>query len=175
MKGDRPVSAQIAGLEGLLSDLARFPAALRRQTASAPAAVLDFEPADWTGSPAEYMTIRQQVCHLRDIEIDGYHQRIGRTLAEDRPFLPSIDGHALCIERKYAEEPLEAALSAFEAARAETVEKLKALRANDLSRTAGFEGYGEVTLLGIVHYLASHDYQHMAGIHWLAAKYVRPA
>lgn len=167
--------APTASLEGLLSDLAEFPAALRRQTASALAAILDFAPSDWTGSPAEYMTIRQQVCHLRDIEIDGYHQRIGRTLAEDRPFLASIDGHALSVERRYSEVSLDAALAAFEKARAETIRTLTALRAEDLSRTAEFEGYGEVTLLGIIHYLASHDCQHMAGIHWLAAKYARPA
>ncbi len=166
--------APTPSLDGILNDLSQFPAALRRQTASATAAVLDFAPADWTGSPAENMTIRQQVCHLRDIEIDGYHQRIGRTLSEDHPFLASIDGHALSIERRYTQASLEAALLAFETARAETVATLTALRAEDLSRTAEFEGYGDVTLLGVIHYLASHDCQHMAGIHWLAAKYARP-
>ena len=156
--------------DGLLAGLAAFPATLRRQISGLSPSVLDFVPSDWTGSPAENLTIRQQVCHLRDIETDGYHQRIARTLAEERPFLPSIDGHALAVERRYAAEAPAAALGAFEAARAKTIRMLKNVTAGALLRTADFEGQGRVSLLAIVHLLASHDSQHVSGIHWLLAR-----
>jgi hypothetical protein len=33
-----------------------------------------------------------------------------------------------------------------------------------------FEGYGPVTLRALVHYLCSHDQQHLAGLQWLLGK-----
>ncbi len=120
------------------------------------------------------MTIRQQVCHLRDIEIDGYHKRFARILEEDRPFLASIDGAALVTARRYDETPVAMAVEAFAAARGETIRLLSALRPADFSRIAEFEGQGDVTLLGLAHLLASHDHQHLAGVHWLQAKWASP-
>lgn len=160
--------------DGLLADLAAFPATLRRRVGGLSPSALDFAPSDWTGSPAENLTIRQQVCHLRDIETDGYHQRIARTLAEERPFLPSIDGHALAVARRYDNVPLDAALAAFAAARAHTVRVLTGLGPADFLRAADFEGAGPVTLFGLVHMLASHDSQHLAGILWLTGKRAVP-
>ena len=37
-------------------------------------------------------------------------------------------------------------------------------------RTAVFEGYGPLTLRSLVHYLCSHDQQHLAGLQWLLGK-----
>ena len=39
-----------------------------------------------------------------------------------------------------------------------------------LAREGFFAEYGPLTLRGLVHYLRSHDQQHLAGIHWLAGK-----
>jgi hypothetical protein len=156
--------------QGLLDDLASFPARLRRQVEPCAPALLDYAPTDWTGSPAENMTVRAQVCHLRDIETLGYHARFSHTLAEEAPFLPSIDGHKLAVERGYDATPLGAALADFEAARAKTVRMLMTARPNDLSRAAEFEGHGRITVMGLAHLLASHDSQHLAGIYWLLAK-----
>ena len=32
---------------------------------------------------------------------------------------------------------------------------------------AEFEGYGQTTLKGLIHYLCSHDQRHLAGLQWL--------
>jgi hypothetical protein len=37
-------------------------------------------------------------------------------------------------------------------------------------RTAVFEGYGPLSLRSLVHYLCSHDQQHLAGLQWLLGK-----
>jgi hypothetical protein len=53
-------------------------------------------------------------------------------------------------------------------ARARTIELISNLTAGEFARTAQFEGR-KVTVLGLVHYLCSHDQQHLAGLQWLLA------
>jgi hypothetical protein len=36
------------------------------------------------------------------------------------------------------------------------------------------QGYGGVTVRGLVHYLCSHDQQHLAGLSWLLGKMEAP-
>ena len=38
------------------------------------------------------------------------------------------------------------------------------------ARTGVLEGYGPLTLRSLVHYLCSHDQQHLAGLQWLLGK-----
>jgi hypothetical protein len=114
---------------------------------------------------------------VRDIEIDGYQERFRRTLCEVHPLLPSIDSETLAVERDYARADAGRVLGEFHEARARTVATISALGKADLSRTAEFEGYGVVTLRSLVHYLCSHDQQHLAGLQWLLGKIeaTRPA
>ena len=56
------------------------------------------------------------------------------------------------------------------AARAGTIAMLRALDPASFDRPAEFEGYGSVTLRGLVHFLCSHDQQHLAGLQWLLGK-----
>lgn len=107
---------------------------------------------------------------MRDIEIDGYGIGVARLLEEEQPRLVSIDSYALARERRYHEQEPVAALSAFRRARAQTIEMLSGVCAADWSRRGHFEGYGPVTLAGLVHFLASHDRQHLACLHWLLGK-----
>ena len=58
----------------------------------------------------------------------------------------------------------------FRAARATTLALLRGLDACSCERPAVFEGYGPVTLRGLVHYLCSHDQQHLSGLQWLLGK-----
>lgn len=155
----------------LLSVLSAFPVDFERRLELAPAEALDFVPRSWEGIPSEALTIRQQVCHLRDIESDGYLVRFRRLLAEDDPQLQSLDAYALVSERRYDETDLGEALGAFSAARTETVRFLEPLGGEEVLRSGRFEGYGRVTLAGLAHYLASHDQQHLAGVHWLLGQF----
>ena len=152
--------------------LRRFPADLRRHIEDAPREAVDFRPASWEGIPSEKLTVRQQICHLRDIEIDGYALRFDRVLRLEAPTLSSLDTYALIADRRYDETDIEHAFAAFEAARRDTVRLLESVRSSDLDRVGDFEGYGRVTLKGLVHYLCSHDQQHLAGIQWLIGKFV---
>jgi hypothetical protein len=120
--------------------------------------------------PSEPLTAIEQVCHVRDIEIDGYQVRFHRTLAEVNPTLGAIDTEALAKERSYSTSRAEAAFAAFREARSKTVSWIASLSSEELGRTAVFEGYGIVSLRSLVHYLCSHDQQHLSGLQWLLGK-----
>lgn len=154
----------------LLSELADMPRQLESAIRSIPQERLDWKPESWGGSPGETFSAREHVCHLRDIERDGYHLRVQRMLDEADPSLASLDGDEIAREREYASADLAQALAAFRQARETTVEKLRPLSDTELNRGGDFAEYGHLTLRALIHYLRSHDQQHLAGIQWLAGK-----
>jgi len=157
-------------MDSTFEALAAFPAALEKHYALFPASCVHWQPPSWDGVPSEAFTAIEQVFHVRDIEIEGYQPRFRRTLAEDRPRLPSIDSEALAGQRDYARGDARQALAQFRAARTQTLELLRGIDATQWQRRAEFEGYGAVTLRALVHYLCSHDQQHLAGLQWLLGK-----
>jgi DinB family protein len=153
-----------------LETLAAFPQALEAHYAAIPAEYKHWAPSSWEGVPSEPLTAIEQVCHVRDIEVDGYQVRIRRTLSETQPTLASIDTEALARERAYGSDDAARALATFRAARAETMALIRRVTPEQYQRTAVFEGYGPLTLRSLVHYLCSHDQQHLAGLQWLLGK-----
>ncbi len=153
-----------------VSALANFPQELEAHYAAIPDEFKHWSPASWEGVPSEPFTAIEQVCHIRDIEIEGYHVRFQRTLNETNPTLASIESEALAKERSYSTADAAAALAAFREARAQTLEIITGLTSDQLDRTAVFEGYGPLSLRSLVHYLCSHDQQHLAGLQWLLGK-----
>lgn len=153
-----------------LQAMADFPRQLEQFYEAIPESHRNWTPASWEGIPSETFSALGQVCHVRDIEVDGYHVRFQRTLAETNPLLVSLDGYVLEKERGYAAADAREVLASFRAARAKTLDILAGLTPQALARTAEFEGYGALTLRSLVHYLCSHDQQHLAGLQWLLGK-----
>ena len=153
-----------------LSALAAFPSQLEAHYAAIPAAFRHWAPPSWEGVPSEAFTAIEQLCHVRDIEVEGYHVRFRRTLAEVHPTLVSIDSEPLAIERNYGAADAAKVLAEFRLARVQTMEIVSSLSDAQLQRTAVFEGYGPLTMRSLIHYLCSHDQQHLAGLQWLAGK-----
>jgi hypothetical protein len=160
--------------EATLQSLAKFPDQLEAFYAAIPARRTHWKPPSWDGIPSESLTAIEQICHVRDIEIDGYQLRIERTLAERNPELPSLDTYELAKTREYSKQNAADVLADFRAARSRTVERIAGLDAASLERRALFKGYGWVTVRGLVHYLCSHDQQHLAGLQWLLGKMESP-
>lgn len=130
----------------------------------------NWRPASWEGIPGERFTAIEQACHLRDIEIDGYHERIRRMLEETHPDLQSFDGYELARERRYSSADPEHVIAAFRAARVQTVQMIRQITAEQFTRRGTFAEYGSVTLAGVIHYLSSHDQQHLACMQWLLGR-----
>jgi hypothetical protein len=152
-----------------LTALADFPNQLEDYYSVVPNQFKNWRPASWDGVPSEPFTPIEQVCHVKDIEIDGYHVRLRRTLEELNPLLGSIDGEALARERSYSTADSTLVFAQFRAARAKTMELVGNLTPQQLLRAAEFEGH-PITLRGLVHNLCSHDQQHLAGIQWLLGR-----
>src|SRR5689334_14912856 len=101
--------------------LEEFPRALEKHYAAFPARFVHWAPASWEGVPSEPFTAIEQLCHVRDIEIEGYQVRFRRTLAEESPLLPSIDSERIARERNYGHADVARVLDEFRVARAETL------------------------------------------------------
>lgn len=156
--------------DATLNALRAFPDQLAAHYALIPATHTHWAPPSWEGVPSEALTAIEQVCHVRDIEIEGYQVRFRRTLEEDTPQLPSIDSETLAKQRDYGHADAPRVFAQIQAARAGTLALLRGLDEAQLARPAQFEGYGRVTLRGLVHYLCSHDQQHLSGLQWLLGK-----
>jgi len=153
-----------------LAALSTFPALLNAHYAAVPASYVHWTPPTWDGIPSERFTAIEQICHVRDVEIDGYHVRFQRCLSEATPFLPDLGSEALAMSRDYAKADATQVFAAFREARAKTLDLIANMTETQLARTAFFEDYGPVTLRSLVHFLCSHDQQHLAGLQWLLGK-----
>src|SRR5258705_3662724 len=103
----------------LVDALARTPAAIAAQIAD----LSDQQARRRT--PEDGFSAVENVCHLRDIEVEGYSVRIQRILNEDRPRLADIDGGRLAVERDYNGQSIQEALTAFAQARNSNVRLLR--------------------------------------------------
>src|SRR3954454_16942878 len=117
----------MTSMQVTLNALAAFPAEFEKHFALFPAEFRHWTPASWDGVPSEPFTAIEQICHVRDIEIEGYQVRFRRTVEEATPFLPSIDSEAVARERDYGREFAAQVFPQIHAARARTVAMLRAL------------------------------------------------
>jgi hypothetical protein len=152
-----------------LAALAGFPNQLEAYYSLVPNEHKNWRPPSWDGVPSEPFTPIEQVCHVKDIEIDGYHVRLRRMLEESNPLLASLDGETLARVRSYSTADTTQVFAQFRNARTETIELVANLTLPQLVRVAEFEGH-RVTLRGLVHNLCSHDQQHLAGMQWLLGR-----
>jgi DinB superfamily len=153
-----------------ISALLTFPDQLQSLYEAFPRESKHWAPPSWEGIPSEALTAIEQVCHVLDIEVEGYQVRIRRTLEEENPALPSLDTDAMAQDRCYYMKDATSILQGFRSARSHTIHLLRSLAPEQLNRPARFEGYGQVTLRGLVHFLCSHDQQHLSGLQWLLGK-----
>ena len=118
--------------------------------------------AAWRSKPAGGgFSLVEHVCHLRDIDSDGYRQRLERMLTESEPSLPDIDGDALAKARDYLGQDLPAALAAFTATRLDIVARLAKLTPEQRRRTGLMAGTTEITIDGLADAMTAHDSEHL--------------
>ena len=145
-------------LNELLSILAATPASIQSLLAN-----ISDEQLRWRHSDGEFSCV-ENVCHLRDIEAEGYTTRINRILEEDRPVLADIDGGRLAVEREYNKQDVHEALRAFAQARTANASALTDLGPEELSREGTLEGVGNVKLEELLVMMRDHDASHLKDI-----------
>ena len=109
-------------------------------------------------------SIAANICHLRDIEAEGYNVRARRLAEEKDPVMPDVDGAKLAAERDYDKQDWRAALRELTSLRNDTIARLDG---NEGSGT--LEGVGRITAQDLATLMAKHDRGHLTEIGTLAA------
>jgi hypothetical protein len=110
---------------------------------------------------AKDWAILEHICHLRDIEQEGYTVRIDKILNQDCPFLADLDGDRLAAERDYIHQPFAQAWHAFVAARESNLRRFRDLSDEQMRRSAMFENVGVITLAQLIRMMGEHDREHL--------------
>ncbi len=139
----------------LVDFLAQTPALISRRIAALPDVEVRRQRADGSFS------IAAEVCHLRDLEIEGYGARIERLLKEDRPSLPDFDGALIAIERDYNSQDVQEALKSFARARGQNLNRVSALPEEQFEREGTLDGVGCITLKRLLALMKEHDQGHL--------------
>jgi hypothetical protein len=142
------------GFQDVINFLEETPENIRRLAAD-----LAEKDLRWKPSGDEFSAV-EQVCHLRDIEREGYLVRIRKLLTENHPLLPDIDGSRLARERDYNRQDFATAFQEFAQAREENVRLMRTLWPEQLNRSGVLDGVGAITLKRLLMLMREHDQSH---------------
>ena len=122
---------------------------------------LDEDTLRWRPIPDKW-SIKEIMCHLRDMEREAYLARYRRMLAEDNPLLPNVDQNRVAYEGDYINQDAKAALEEFKQLRAETIRTLEAAPAENWSRGGIHEVDGPLTIEQMVaRQIKGNDLNHL--------------
>ncbi|HSF22880.1 MAG TPA: DinB family protein [Blastocatellia bacterium] len=122
---------------------------------------LDEETMRWRPIPNKW-SIKEIMCHLRDMEREAYLARYRKILSEQNPVLPNVDQDRLAIERDYLNQDVKAALAEFKALRAETIQTLNDAPVEAWSRSGVHETDGPMTIEQLVlRQIKGNDLNHL--------------
>ena len=141
-------------LESLVAYLSETPKVVEQMMSG-----LTDEDRRWKPRAGEFSAL-ENVCHLLDIELEGYAVRITRLLDEDGPALADIDGGRLARERDYNSRHPETEMAAFRLAREGNMRAVNALGPEQLERAGTLETVGPITLRELLGMMRAHDEAH---------------
>jgi transcriptional regulator with XRE-family HTH domain len=149
------VMAPIEDFAGKVAALGAMPSKIRD--------IVDAIPRDaWTARPATGgFSLLEHICHLRDIDGDGYRERVERMLTEEQPSLADIDGDALARDRDYQSQDLEEALSRFAATRWQMAARIARLTPDERQRIGLMAATNKITIEDLVGAMLAHDSEHL--------------
>ncbi len=148
-------------------------------TLHATPAVLDYwqrrlPPEAWQFSPAQdSWSLTENICHLRDSDMEVNLPRLQTALLEDNPFLPAVDADAWVQERNYRCQDALEAVQHFTAVRMQLLALLADLPEAAWQRKVRHGIFGPTTLEELVQFMAAHDRTHLHTIHRLAYPHVQ--
>ena len=122
---------------------------------------LDEETLRWRPIPNKW-SIKEIMCHLRDVERLAYLARYRRMLTEDNPVLPNVDQDRMAYEGDYINQDTKAALEEFKWLRRETVSTLQGTPPEYWARMGTHETDGPMTIEQlVVRQIKGNDMNHL--------------
>ena len=158
----------MASTEDLVTALERAPAIVIPLVRQAHPDILKRRPA-----PGEW-SIHENACHLAEVH-PLFFRRLNLMLAETNPVIASYDPGRDDPEDALLKLDLADALRRFQEDRARLVVRLRALRAEDWSRTARHDEYNAYSIFAMFRHLALHDFHHAYRIEELVFRKDWPA
>src|SRR5438874_4249630 len=140
-------------VDAVLDALERGPAVVIPLVRQANPAIVKRRPA-----PGEW-SIHENACHLAEVH-PLFFRRLNLMLAETNPVIASYDPGRDDPEDALLKLDLADALRRFQEDRARLVVRLRALRAEDWSRTARHDEYNAYSIFAMFRHLALHDFHH---------------
>jgi DinB superfamily len=154
MVDERP-SLATESFAALLDSLHAVPTTLAEFIAGLSPDQLHFKDTD------DEFSVLENICHLRDLELQGYRLRIHRIMSESDPQLEDFDGARVAAESNYNQQPPDLALAVFKLARRENVHTLRRLTNQELDRAGVLAGVGRITLRRLAEMMCEHDAAHL--------------
>jgi hypothetical protein len=152
------------------SEAVALPERLETSAAELAELVASF-PADSRLTPfGDEFCVVEHVCHLRDLERDGFAPRIRSVLNEGNPLLFGFDGAAVAAAADYRSENPFTALNAFLEARKQNVDLLRSVPEPGYARVGHYEGGGPLTLAAVVAGMLDHDGDHYGRLHTMLVR-----
>lgn len=122
---------------------------------------LDEQTFRWRPIPNKW-SIKEIMCHLRDMERLAYLERYRRILTEDNPQLANVDQDRIAFESDYINQDAHAALNEFKQLRRETLQTLEAAPTEVWSRSGTHETDGPLTVEQLViRQIKGNDLNHL--------------
>ncbi|HEX8491286.1 MAG TPA: DinB family protein [Pyrinomonadaceae bacterium] len=156
-----------AEFQSLADFLALTPTRVRQLTTD-----LSEQDARWKPSPQEFSAL-ENICHLNDLEREGYAVRIEKLIGEEQPFLPDFDGGKIARERDYNQRQLAVMLDAFASSRESNLRAVSTLSPAELQRGGTLETVGPITLESLLLKMREHDEAHLQELSDLRARISR--
>ena len=123
-------------------------------------AIVDASPEELCMRPeAGSFCLLEHACHLRDVELEGYWERLRRILEEDGPELAQFAGDVVARERNYMAQDAHAAAAQFAIVRAALIERAESLTSAQMARTGAFAGR-TITVCDLLAMMVEHDRGH---------------
>jgi hypothetical protein len=122
---------------------------------------LNEETLRWRPIPNKW-SVKEIMCHLRDMERLAYLARYRRILSEDNPSLPNVDQDRLAMESDYINQDTKAALEEFKRLRWETIRTLEGTPPESWSRAGTHSTDGPMTVEQLViRQIKGNDLNHL--------------
>lgn len=122
---------------------------------------LDEETLRWRPIPNKW-SVKEIMCHLRDMELLAYLARYRKMLHEDNPQLPNVDQDKIAVESDYMNQDAGTALEEFKRLRQETIRTLEAASVDAWSRSGTHETDGPLTVESlVVRQIKGNDLNHL--------------
>lgn len=120
----------------------------------------------WNFKPGpERWSIKEILGHLADVDDKIYLPRLKRIVAEQYPFLPSIDQEELVRQGGHQEQSSAELMARYKKARQATIQFLQSTSDSDWERTGQHEEYGKLVFGQIVRErMRWHDQKHLEQI-----------